>query len=150
MSAALSSAWAVAAPDAASAQSAPAIRTTAIRCRIIPPSLGRLASGAPCGAQLIEFARCMPRGRCRGGPRFVYRGRGRHNRRRWRRHGRRDGMRIAVLGGGNGSYAAAADLAEQGHEVRLWRRAAAAFAPVLETGTLLLSDHRGRREVRLG
>lgn len=59
-------------------------------------------------------------------------------------------MRIAVLGGGNGSYAAAADLAEQGHEVRLWRRAAAAFAPVLETGTLLLSDHRGRREVRLG
>jgi opine dehydrogenase len=40
-------------------------------------------------------------------------------------------MRIAVLGGGNGSYAAAADLAAQGHEVRLWRRDAAAFAPVL-------------------
>jgi opine dehydrogenase len=59
-------------------------------------------------------------------------------------------MRIAVLGGGNGSYAAAADLAEQGHEVRLWRRDAAAFAPVLETGTLLLRDYRGRRPVRLG
>jgi opine dehydrogenase len=59
-------------------------------------------------------------------------------------------MRIAVLGGGNGSYAAAADLAEQGHEVRLWRRDAAAFAPVLESGALTLVDHRGRRTVRLG
>jgi opine dehydrogenase len=59
-------------------------------------------------------------------------------------------MRIAVLGGGNGSYAAAADLAEQGHEVRFWRRDAAAFAPILERGTLLLRDHRGCRAVRLG
>ena len=58
-------------------------------------------------------------------------------------------MRIAVLGGGNGSHAAAADLAEQGHEVRLWRRDAAAFAPVLASGTLLLRDYRGTREVRL-
>jgi opine dehydrogenase len=58
-------------------------------------------------------------------------------------------MRIAVLGGGNGSYAAAADLAEQSHEVRLWRRDAAAFAPVLEAGKLRLRDHRGSREVRL-
>ena len=31
-------------------------------------------------------------------------------------------MRIAVLGGGHGCHAAAADLAEAGHEVRLWRR----------------------------
>lgn len=37
-------------------------------------------------------------------------------------------MRIAVLGGGHGCYAAAADLSEQGHEVRLWRRDAAALA----------------------
>jgi opine dehydrogenase len=58
-------------------------------------------------------------------------------------------MRIAVLGGGNGSYAAAADLAEQGYEVRLWRRDAAAFAPVLDSGTLWLKDSRGRREIRL-
>jgi opine dehydrogenase len=58
-------------------------------------------------------------------------------------------MRIAVLGGGNGSYAAAADLAEQGHPVRLWRRDAAAFAPVLESGRLWLKDFHGRREVRL-
>jgi opine dehydrogenase len=58
-------------------------------------------------------------------------------------------MRIAVLGGGNGSYAAAADLAEQGHEVRLWRRDASAFAPVLESQCLRLVDHRGSRTVRL-
>ena len=35
-------------------------------------------------------------------------------------------MKIAVLGGGHGAYAAAADLSQQGHEVRLWRRDAAA------------------------
>ena len=32
-------------------------------------------------------------------------------------------MRVAVLGGGNGAYATAADLALGGHAVRLWRRA---------------------------
>ena len=31
-------------------------------------------------------------------------------------------MQIAVLGGGNGSFAAAGDLTMAGHEVRLWRR----------------------------
>ena len=35
-------------------------------------------------------------------------------------------MRIAVLGGGNGSFAAAGDFALAGHDVRLWRRDAAA------------------------
>jgi opine dehydrogenase len=58
-------------------------------------------------------------------------------------------MRIAVLGGGHGSYAAAADLAEQGHEVRLWRRDAAAFAPVLQSGAIRLMDVKGARSVRL-
>jgi opine dehydrogenase len=58
-------------------------------------------------------------------------------------------VRIAVLGGGNGSYAAAADLAEQGHEVRLWRRDAEAFAPVLASRSITLKDVKGRREVKL-
>lgn len=58
-------------------------------------------------------------------------------------------MRIAILGGGNGCYAAAADLAEQGHEIRLWRRDAEALAPLLDTPRLTLTDHRGRREVDL-
>src|SRR5207249_22851 len=41
-------------------------------------------------------------------------------------------MIVAVLGGGNGGYATAADLALAGHRVRWWRRSgAAAAAPVL-------------------
>ena len=58
-------------------------------------------------------------------------------------------MKIAVLGGGHGAYAAAADLSEQGHEVRLWRRDRAAFAPVLEKRSIALLDERGQREVPL-
>jgi opine dehydrogenase len=58
-------------------------------------------------------------------------------------------MQIAVLGGGNGSYAAAADLSEQGHKVRLWRRDAAALAPVMAKKSLLLTDAKGSREVSL-
>lgn len=58
-------------------------------------------------------------------------------------------MKIAVLGGGHGSYAAAADLAVQGHEVRLWRRDAAALAPVIEGGAITLQDERGTRAVRV-
>jgi len=56
-------------------------------------------------------------------------------------------MEIAVLGGGHGCYAAAADLSESGHAVRLWRRDAEAFAPVLDAGALTLIDARGAREV---
>jgi len=63
-----------------------------------------------------------------------------------RRHGI---MRIAILGGGHGCYAAAADLSEAGHEVRLWRRDAQALQPVIETGAILLKDGNGAREVRI-
>jgi len=56
-------------------------------------------------------------------------------------------MEIAVLGGGNGCYAAAADLSEQGHNVRLWRRDAQAFAPVLQSGVITLKDAAGARAV---
>ena len=58
-------------------------------------------------------------------------------------------MRIAVLGGGHGAYAAAADLSEQGHEVRLWRRDANAFAPLLATSAITLTDERGTRPVKI-
>jgi opine dehydrogenase len=56
-------------------------------------------------------------------------------------------MKIAVLGGGHGGYAAAADLAEAGHDVALWRRDAAALQPVANTGRITLKDARGVREV---
>ena len=58
-------------------------------------------------------------------------------------------MEVAVLGGGHGCYAAAADLSERGHAVRFWRRDAAAFAPVIETGRVTLKDRQGRRDIRI-
>jgi len=58
-------------------------------------------------------------------------------------------LEIAVLGGGNGSYAAAADLTEKGHDVRLWRRDAEAFQEVLAKQQILLKDHSGSRMVSL-
>jgi len=58
-------------------------------------------------------------------------------------------MKIAVLGGGHGCYAAAADLSAAGHEVRLWRRDAAALAPVVDRGAIVLEDAEGTREVPL-
>jgi opine dehydrogenase len=56
-------------------------------------------------------------------------------------------LKIAVLGGGHGCYAAAADLSEQGHEVRLWRRDAAALEPVRSHGSIVLKDSEGARAV---
>ena len=58
-------------------------------------------------------------------------------------------MDIAVLGGGHGCYAAAADMAEAGHGVRFWRRDAAAFAPVLEAQSFTVTDAKGTRDVKL-
>ena len=53
-------------------------------------------------------------------------------------------MRIAVLGGGNGAFAAVADLAEQGHQVRHWRRDATALRTRIN-----LEDAGGTREIRI-
>jgi opine dehydrogenase len=58
-------------------------------------------------------------------------------------------MHVAVLGGGNGSYAAAADLSEQGHEVRFWRRDAAAFRETLAAQAIELKDFQGQRRIPL-
>lgn len=56
-------------------------------------------------------------------------------------------MEIAVLGGGHGCYAAAAELSENGHRVRLWRRDQNAFADLREAGGIQLVDYKGEREV---
>ncbi len=56
-------------------------------------------------------------------------------------------MRIAVLGGGHGCYAAAADLTLQGHQVALWRRNAREFDAIRAQGGIALIDHDGRRIV---
>ena len=59
-------------------------------------------------------------------------------------------MKIAVLGGGNGSFAAAGDLALQGHDVSLWRRDAAQVAAHRAAGSrIILKDANGRHDVQL-
>jgi opine dehydrogenase len=59
-------------------------------------------------------------------------------------------VRIAVLGGGNGSFAAAGDFALGGHEVRLWRRGADVVAEHRAAGSrIVLKDVNGRHDVQL-
>jgi len=56
-------------------------------------------------------------------------------------------MRIAVLGGGNGSFAAAGDFVLAGHEVRLWRRDSEAVAAHRQQGgRIVVKDFAGRHE----
>jgi len=59
-------------------------------------------------------------------------------------------MKITVIGGGHGSYAAAAEMQEKGHDVTWWRRNHDMFAPLLESGQLQIDDHRGQRKVPIG
>jgi opine dehydrogenase len=60
------------------------------------------------------------------------------------------GLDIAVLGGGNGSFAAAADFARAGHGVRLWRRDAAMVAAHMAEGCwIAVKDFSGRHGVQL-
>ena len=59
-------------------------------------------------------------------------------------------MKIAVLGGGNGSFAAAGDFALQGHDVRLWRRDADQVAAHRAAGSrIIVKDVNGRHDVQL-
>jgi len=59
-------------------------------------------------------------------------------------------MEIAGLGGGNGALAAAADLTQPGHRVRLWRRDQAAIAALQAAGRAVTAkDHSGHRTVEL-
>ena len=56
-------------------------------------------------------------------------------------------MEIAILGGGHGCHAAAADLSEQGHQVRFWRRDRLALQALRDVGGILLKDAAGSRRV---
>ncbi|MFV0278541.1 MAG: NAD/NADP octopine/nopaline dehydrogenase family protein [Parahaliea sp.] len=58
-------------------------------------------------------------------------------------------MRVAVLGGGHGCYAAAASLSHQGHEVQFWRRDRKALQQLAEAGHISLVDQAGERKVKL-
>lgn len=59
-------------------------------------------------------------------------------------------MRIVVLGGGNGSFAAAADFSLAGHEVRLWRRDAEAVKAHNANGNAItVKDFAGRHAAKV-
>jgi opine dehydrogenase len=59
-------------------------------------------------------------------------------------------LKIAVLGGGNGSFAAAGDFALEGHDVRLWRRDAAQVAEHRAAGSrIVVKNAKGRHESQL-
>ena len=59
-------------------------------------------------------------------------------------------MKIAVLGGGNGSFAAAGDFALCGHDVSLGRRDAAEVTKHRNTGSrILIKDAAGQHDVQL-
>lgn len=58
-------------------------------------------------------------------------------------------MKIVVIGGGNGSYAAVADFVEAGHDVRWWRRNASDFAEIVQAGGIVVTDYKGSRPVKL-
>ncbi|MFP3550476.1 NAD/NADP octopine/nopaline dehydrogenase family protein [Paraburkholderia sp. SIMBA_049] len=59
-------------------------------------------------------------------------------------------MKVSVLGGGHGCYAAVIDMIEKGHEVTWWRRDGAASARLRELGALQVTDYRGQRRVPIG
>ncbi|SAK74738.1 NAD-dependent glycerol-3-phosphate dehydrogenase-like protein [Caballeronia hypogeia] len=59
-------------------------------------------------------------------------------------------MKVSVLGGGHGCYAAVIDMIEKGHEVTWWRRNTAAAARLRELGELRVRDYRGSRRVPVG
>lgn len=58
-------------------------------------------------------------------------------------------MKLAVLGGSNGGFATAADLALAGHEVRLWTRTAATFGPLHDDPTIMLVAEGRQGSARL-
>lgn len=58
-------------------------------------------------------------------------------------------LNITVLGGGHGSYAAAADLSMQGHQVTLWRRDAVALNELRANPVLDLVSSDAEHSVRI-
>jgi opine dehydrogenase len=59
-------------------------------------------------------------------------------------------MQISVIGGGHGCYAAAVELSEKGHSVKLWRRDTDALRCLKDSGGLEVTDHAGIRLIGLG
>jgi len=58
-------------------------------------------------------------------------------------------VRLAVLGGGNGGFTTAADLALAGHRVRLWARSKTALGPLVDDPTITLVAEGRQGSARL-
>ncbi|MCY4565450.1 MAG: NAD/NADP octopine/nopaline dehydrogenase family protein [Gammaproteobacteria bacterium] len=56
-------------------------------------------------------------------------------------------MKVTVMGGGNGCFAAVAQLSENGHDVCWWRRDGAAHQAVADAGGFEVRDRHGARHV---
>lgn len=56
-------------------------------------------------------------------------------------------LKMVVVGGGNGSFAAVADAVEAGHDVRWWRRSMESFGEVAARQAITVIDHAGTRQL---
>ncbi|MFC0267229.1 NAD/NADP-dependent octopine/nopaline dehydrogenase family protein [Kushneria aurantia] len=59
-------------------------------------------------------------------------------------------MKISVIGGGHGCYAAAIEMVEKGFDVTLWRRDKSALDALRQSGYLGVKDIQGERRIAVG
>ena len=59
-------------------------------------------------------------------------------------------MKIAVIGGGNGGYTAAADLTLHGHKIYFWQRSIKNSKELAKKdSTIVIEDHNGKNKVKI-
>lgn len=59
-------------------------------------------------------------------------------------------MKVSVIGGGHGCYAAAIEMVEKGFDVTLWRRDGKALHELSQLGHLNVKDAQGERRIQIG
>lgn len=59
-------------------------------------------------------------------------------------------MKVSVIGGGHGCYAAAIEMVEKGFDVTLWRRDSSALQELRQLGHLDVKDALGERRIQIG
>ena len=59
-------------------------------------------------------------------------------------------MKIAIIGGGNGGYAAAADLTKNSHEIYFWQRSKdSSKALIKNKNIILMQDQKGKNRIKI-
>ena len=59
-------------------------------------------------------------------------------------------MKIGIIGGSNGGYAAAADLTLQGHEIFFWQRSKEKTKKLIKNNNIiLLQDQNGNKKTKI-